>query len=77
VSAECADWVDSIGSHLGDAYRQVTRVDATQADRAVEALMNRAWEKRDTRALTAACCCPDNPQLINAAVLCSANSAAT
>lgn len=48
VSAECADWVDSIGSQLGDAYRQVIRVDAAQADRAVQALMTRAWEKRTT-----------------------------
>ncbi|HEX3650938.1 MAG TPA: hypothetical protein VHV49_21135 [Pseudonocardiaceae bacterium] len=48
VSVECAAWVDSFGSHLGDAYRKVIRIDDAQADRAVEALMNRAWEKRGT-----------------------------
>jgi hypothetical protein len=48
LSAECAAWVDSFGSHLGDAYRKVIRVDAAQADRAVEAFMARAWEKRAT-----------------------------
>jgi hypothetical protein len=48
LSAECAAWVDSFGSLPGDAYRKVIRVDAAQADRAVEALMARAWEKRAT-----------------------------
>jgi hypothetical protein len=48
VSAECAAWVDSFGSHLGEAYRKVIRVDATQADRSIEGLMNRAWTRRGT-----------------------------
>jgi hypothetical protein len=46
VSAECAAWVDSFGGHLGEAYRKVIRVDAAQADRGIEALMNRAWARR-------------------------------
>jgi hypothetical protein len=48
VSVECAAWVDRFGGDLGEAYRNVIRVDDVQADRAVEALMNRAWEKRGT-----------------------------
>jgi len=48
VSVECAAWVDSFGSSLGEAYRSVIRVDDAEAERAVEALMNRAWEKRGT-----------------------------
>lgn len=49
VAAECAAWLDHLNSPLGDAYRKVVRIDAPQADRAIEALMNRAWEKRATR----------------------------
>lgn len=48
VSVECAAWVDSFGSSLGEAYRNVTRIDAVQADQAIEMLLNRAWEKRET-----------------------------
>ncbi len=48
LSVECAAWVDTFGSHLGDAYRHVIRVDEAQADKAIEELMNRAWEKRQT-----------------------------
>lgn len=48
VSMECAAWVDSFGSDLGDAYRKVIRIDDARADQALEALMDRAWEKRDT-----------------------------
>lgn len=48
VSAECAGWVDSFGTHLGEAYRKVIRVDAAQADRGIERLMNRAWARRGT-----------------------------
>jgi hypothetical protein len=46
LSQECAAWADTFGSHLGDAYRRITRVDDARADLAIEALMNRAWEKR-------------------------------
>jgi hypothetical protein len=48
LSVECAAWADTFGSHLGDAYRRVIRVDDAQADQAIEALLNRAWEKRKT-----------------------------
>ncbi|MFI2666765.1 hypothetical protein [Micromonospora carbonacea] len=48
LSVECAAWVDSFSSELGEAYRSVIRVDDAQADEAIEALMNRAWEKRGT-----------------------------
>ncbi|MET8312017.1 hypothetical protein [Micromonospora sp. NPDC005173] len=48
VSVECAAWVDSFSSQLGEAYRKVIRVDDAGADRAIDALMNRAWEKRGT-----------------------------
>ncbi|MDQ7808265.1 hypothetical protein Q5425_31415 [Amycolatopsis sp. A133] len=48
VSVECAAWVNSFGSHLGDAYRKVIRIDEAQADRSIEALMNQVWEKRST-----------------------------
>ncbi|MEJ3741749.1 hypothetical protein WEI85_00405 [Actinomycetes bacterium KLBMP 9797] len=48
VSVECAAWVDSLSKKLGEAYRRVIRVDDARADRAIEALMNRAWEKRGT-----------------------------
>lgn len=46
LSVECAAWVDSFSPEMGEAYRRVIRVDDTQADRAIEALMNRAWEVR-------------------------------
>ncbi|NKT14675.1 hypothetical protein GS495_16625 [Rhodococcus hoagii] len=48
VSTECAAWVDSFDSPLGEAYRKVIRIDEAQADRALEELMSRAWEKRGT-----------------------------
>ncbi len=48
LSVECAAWADTFGSHLGDAYRRVIRVDDARADQAIEALLNRAWEKRHT-----------------------------
>lgn len=48
LSVECAAWADTFGSHLGDAYRPVIRVDEAHADKAIEAFMNRAWEKRQT-----------------------------
>ncbi|MTK03161.1 hypothetical protein FF096_14150 [Micromonospora sp. CP22] len=48
LSVECAAWADTFGSHLGDAYRRVVRIDDAQADQAIEALLNRAWEKRQT-----------------------------
>ncbi|MEH1055904.1 hypothetical protein V6U89_11910 [Micromonospora sp. CPCC 206171] len=48
LSVECAAWVDSFSSELGEAYRRVIRVDDARADKAIEALMNRAWEKRGT-----------------------------
>jgi len=48
VSAECAAWADSFGTHLGQAYRDVIRVDAAHADCGIESLMNRAWARRGT-----------------------------
>lgn len=48
LSAECAAWADTFGNHLGDAYRRVIRIDEAHADKAIEELMNRAWEKRRT-----------------------------
>ncbi len=48
VSAECAAWIDSFGSDLGEAYRKVIRVDAAQADRGIDALLDRAWARRGT-----------------------------
>jgi hypothetical protein len=46
VSVECAAWGDSFSSQLGEAYRKIIRVDDVQADRAIETLMSRAWERR-------------------------------
>ncbi len=48
LSVECAAWAEAFGSHLGDAYRGVIRIDEDHADKAIEELMNRAWEKRRT-----------------------------
>ena len=48
LGVECAAWADTFGNHLGDAYRSVVRVDEARADQAIEALLNRAWEKRQT-----------------------------
>ena len=48
LAVECAAWADTFSSHLGDAYRRVVRVDDSRADKAIEALLNRAWEKRQT-----------------------------
>lgn len=48
VSVECAAWVDAYGDALGEAYRSVVRIDRLRADAAAEALMNRAWELRNT-----------------------------
>jgi hypothetical protein len=48
LAVECAAWTDTFGNHLGDAYRRVIRVDDARADQAIEALLNRAWEKRQT-----------------------------
>jgi hypothetical protein len=48
LAVECAAWTDRFGNHLGDAYRQVVRVDNARADRAIEALLDKAWEKRQT-----------------------------
>ncbi|MGY2119178.1 hypothetical protein ACW9HR_35245 [Nocardia gipuzkoensis] len=48
VSRECAAWVDSFGSPLGEAYRKVIDMDVNEADGLIEALMNRSWEKRST-----------------------------
>jgi hypothetical protein len=48
LSVECVAWADTFGSHIGDAYRRIVRVDDARADQAIEALLNRAWEKRQT-----------------------------
>lgn len=48
VAAECAAWVDSFGSPLGEAYRKVIRINEAQADRALEEFMSHAWERRGT-----------------------------
>ncbi|MEV0135742.1 hypothetical protein AB0H83_45780 [Dactylosporangium sp. NPDC050688] len=48
LSVECAAWVDGFSAQLGQAYRRVIRVDDTLADRAIESLLNRSWEKRGT-----------------------------
>ena len=48
VSVECAAWVDQFSTELGSAYRNVIRIDDDQASRAIEALMNRAWNLRST-----------------------------
>ncbi|MFI6220121.1 hypothetical protein ACIBEH_06165 [Nocardia salmonicida] len=48
VGRECAAWVDSFGSPLGEAYRHIINLDDIEADQSIEALMNRAWEKRST-----------------------------
>ena len=40
--------MDSSCRHLGEAYHKVIRVDATQTDRSIEKLMNRAWARRGT-----------------------------
>ncbi|MFI7529710.1 hypothetical protein [Nocardia salmonicida] len=46
VAAECARWVDGFGGSLGEAYRNVVGISDEEADRAIEELMRRAWEKR-------------------------------
>lgn len=48
VSVECAAWVDQFSTELGGAYRNVIRINGDQANRAIEALMNRAWNARAT-----------------------------
>lgn len=48
VSVECAAWVDQFSSELGGAYRNVIRINDDQANRAIEELMNRAWNARAT-----------------------------
>lgn len=48
VSVECASWVDQFDAELGAAYRKVIRIKDEQAARAIEALMNRAWNARAT-----------------------------
>lgn len=48
VSVECAAWVDQFSIELGEAYRNVIRINDEQANRAIEALMNRAWNARAT-----------------------------
>ncbi|WP_433616787.1 hypothetical protein ACQP2P_15825 [Dactylosporangium sp. CA-139114] len=48
LGAECAAWTDTFGIHVGDACRRVVRIDEARADRAIEALMSRAWDKRQT-----------------------------
>ncbi|MFF0281781.1 hypothetical protein ACFYSW_15855 [Rhodococcus aetherivorans] len=48
LAVECAAWADTFSSKLGDAYRKVVRITDSQADRAIEDLLNHAWEKRGT-----------------------------
>ncbi|CCH89126.1 protein of unknown function [Modestobacter italicus] len=48
VSVECSAWVDQFSTELGEAYRKVIRINDDQANRAIEALMNRAWNARAT-----------------------------
>jgi hypothetical protein len=53
VSVECAASVDHFSTELGRAYRSVIRINDDQANRAIEALMNRAWNARATPSRTA------------------------
>lgn len=48
LSMECAAWVDRFDADVGAAYRRVIRVTDDQAASALEALMQRAWNARDT-----------------------------
>jgi hypothetical protein len=48
LTIECAAWADTFGSHLGEAYRRIIRVDDVRADQLIEALLNRVWDKRHT-----------------------------
>ncbi|MEU4244314.1 hypothetical protein, partial [Actinoplanes sp. NPDC026619] len=48
LTVECAAWTDTFGSHLGEAYRRIIRIDDVRADQLIEALLNRTWEKRYT-----------------------------
>jgi len=47
VSIECAAWVKDFDVELGEAYRNVIRINEQRADAATEALMNRAWARRN------------------------------
>lgn len=46
VQAECAAWTDQISELVGEAYRRVARITDEQVEKAMEDLMNRAWNKR-------------------------------
>jgi len=48
LTIECAAWADTFGSHLGEAYRRIIRVDDRRAERSIEALLNRTWQQRHT-----------------------------
>ncbi|MCD5419520.1 hypothetical protein LRS71_08085 [Rhodococcus pyridinivorans] len=48
LAVECAAWTDTLSSNLGAAYRKVIRTTEANADRAIEDLLNHAWEKRGT-----------------------------